>query len=174
MRISINSWHYKLADILFLMGPDENLCKYFWKVVIGLGVCWIIIPIGAVRNRFIGDDETVVTISLIGAYLGFVISLVILLASRKLDVALVFFGIILFVFAIPSGGLKLILMSITWYDRRTNYGSLSFWHPERESKKYKKWRGPNIFIEFLRAKKGKYCPRIDFVNDHNDGAREIG
>lgn len=44
IKVNRNSWHYKLANILFTIGRnDSNLCKYFWEVVISSTISLIII-----------------------------------------------------------------------------------------------------------------------------------
>ena len=40
LRISKNSWHYKVVDFLFF--ASDNLCMYFWQVVGGLGVIFVL------------------------------------------------------------------------------------------------------------------------------------
>jgi len=148
MKISTNTWHRKLNQFTYGDGPFEtyngkqintNLCKYFWRTVCSilllpliLGWRYLIPESFQIEHR----DMTVVIAILFG------IGLVAALAT----------GIWFLVFAPPAiigvfaGFVYLGFVIIDKYKERKSA------HP------YK----PSIFKEYIKAKKNKYCPIVEW------------
>jgi len=167
MRVSRNSWHYRLTDDIFWVDDRINLCKYFWLVVASIIVCFIVIPFKYVREQFGEPYDNIASLALAGVYIGTVFAIIALINNIRIDIVLFLFALPVIILGVISGALAGIVIGINAYDNRTNYGRQSFWNPERESNKYKiKEHKPNLLLEFIRAKKGKYCPRIEFTEDN--------
>ncbi len=167
MRVSRKSWHYKLADNIFWVSEHINLCKYFWMVVVSLAVCWIVIPFKYVRDQFGEPYDNIVSLAMAGGYIGLILMTVTMAFGMSIDHASFLFIFPVTIFGLVAGMIAGIVKGIDAYDNRTNYGRQSFWNPKHKSNKYKiKEYKPNLFMEFIRAKKGKYCPRIEFTEDN--------
>lgn len=122
MKISTDSWHYKLIDTISVNFPSENLCNYFWQLIFALIVSTILIT---------------------------VICFVTLL---MLSPVLQFFIELNPVYIIIGGVVDITLLSGTLIESI------------RERRKYSN-KKPSICIEYIKAKKHKYCPKIEFVEE---------
>lgn len=149
MIISKNSWHYKLLTdkmfgffnpVFYDMDISRSLCIYFWQVilVIALRILLAIIVISPLHVLLaFGLDGHVVTGSGILDIFFFINFLTGLIVSGLLGLSIVL------------GSLKLIYWKIEEY------------LPEKK-KQEKKPKQPNILVEYIKAKKEKVCPMIEF------------
>ena len=140
MKIKQSSWHYRLLEA-FSRYPSRSLCGYFWQVVSTL---LLYVP---------------VTILFIGALVG-------ILGFMFLMPIFSFFGI----FDISSGGyIGLLLWAFVLFAYlEEKYSVITNLHEkweDRSIRKEYKEKDPNIFFEWLKAKKSKVCPMLEFVRE---------
>lgn len=149
MKISRNSWHYRLQTRFFHTIPT-NLCQYVWRLlwsvlwslVFGLGVIIIgLFAIGilicvvwswilAFQGQFMWNTSTEHSMySVVG--LGFMVTI---------SIVVTFFICLL-------GKI---------------YGKLLALYPKQKKKIKKTKSRPNIFYAWLKAKKEKICPLIEY------------
>ncbi len=128
MKISKSSWHYKLIK-RYEEEPANNLCVYFWQVVLGL-----LIPV------FI--------IGAVSFIIFFIISDTLIFMSGVI-------GFILFV-------LFLVYVGLPLYDKYIEPFYNKYIKREPKPLKPKKDKKPNLTIEYLKAKKQKICPILEW------------
>ena len=142
MKVSRSAWHYEVVSegLFWVDGwfPSKSLCKYFWQVVgmvlVGLGSIMLVVsPIVALLTfPFISGSEATLVL-----FLQLMWALVggAVLAMIAL---LAFAGAVSLVF----GGGRLILSKALSRSIKTKH--------------------PSIVYSYLKAKKDKVCPIIDF------------
>ncbi len=118
MKIKRNSWHYKISNWGSWGGRNDNLCLYFWRLV--LKVLFVVVCICAIS--------------------GFIYLLCIDFYFRFAWVVVLYF--------LFSVGVSVLAV---WFTR-TQLGK----SPEIP--------GSNILIEYLKAKKAKICPLIEYTD----------
>lgn len=163
--LSKKSWHFWLYKQFFpvssySMRKMDNLCPYFWKVVL----CILILPVSFVLALpalifmlfFIDSENREPLGDVVGkgfavwVVLGLLISMVAMFFSN--NKAIEAFGLVGWVF----GGVLLLGAIISAvYDKLKN----------RVSSK------PTLLGEFLKAKKNKYCPKIQWDSEENKHER---
>ena len=146
MKVNKNSWHYRLltGDIFGIQGVNSwnvssSLCLYFWQVVFMLlwkGVALIFLTPFVINSLLI--------LPLVST-LGLITTGVIVQGDTGLTV-LVMELIVIIVFVIVLAGLSLY----TFLKDKTDLADVV----EKD---------PNLFVEYIKAKKNKLCPIIEFV-----------
>lgn len=148
MKVNKNSWHYRLltGEIFGIEGLNSwnvsnSLCVYFWQVVFVLlwkGVAlFFLIPF--VINGFL--IQPVIFI------FGWITTGIIVKGDIGLTI-LIMESVVITCFVIVCAGLSLH----TFLKNKTDLSE----DVEKE---------PNIFVEYVKAKKNKLCPMIEFVED---------
>lgn len=146
MKINRNSWHYKRADS-FTYIPSKSLCLYFWQVVWGIVFWWVITPVLAV----------VVAVLVFGclplAVGTFLLDLIdyIKTGSKWLD-------------AIRATGLG-YLFFLTFFALLAGF---AYYRKVRSRQKLKFKKEENLFVSYIKAKKQKICPIIEFTNGEDE------
>lgn len=142
MEISKQSWHYKLV-CNFNNEPSNSLCKYFWQVV-GSALIWLIMTV-------IGLSMAIVTTL-------FPIAAIIIAYFYPSDVIMEESFILSEVFI--GGALLLMVYAIvTMYWAVKRIGQFIY---RKYKKKAKPDKEPNVAIEYIKAKKQKICPTLNF------------
>ena len=146
MKVNKNSWHYRLltGDIFGIQGVNSwnvssSLCLYFWQVVFKLlwkGVALFFLTPFVINSLLI--------LPLVST-LGLITTGVIVQGDTGLTV-LVMELIVIIVFVIVLAGLSLY----TFLKDKTDLADVV----EKD---------PNLFVEYIKAKKNKLCPIIEFV-----------
>jgi hypothetical protein len=137
LRIGKNSWHYWL----WKLGRDENsrpknLCKYFWHIAI----VKVLLP--AILASFVLLGVATLGWLIWGHPVEFGVGLMLLVGGTAAVVGV-------------------IKLTETYVEHRRE---VAMTRPPKP-KKPKKEKKPNIFFEFLKARKRKMCPLIEVVDD---------
>lgn len=149
MIVDVNSWHYKMAKewVGDLDYPSNNLCGYFWEVVAGI----------------------LKTISIAIAFSFIMLSLGFIVVSPLVALFNMFFGFL----DAESGVYEAVHMAtvfiliagpyfvVDWLGKRASSLPASFNRKRVPKETPKK---PNLLFEYLKAKKQKICPIIEFKN----------
>ncbi len=145
MEIKISSWHYRLIKRTTMRRPADNLCEYFWELVF----CILMI-------------STIVGLGLVVGF-GFIAAMlapILYLFGIHMDSGLIGAGVGMwslgFIFLVIWGWGK--FTEIT----RDNKEAVS-----RHLHAYQ-WEKPNMFFEYVKAKKQKVCPRIMFIDESTE------
>lgn len=160
LKLSKGSWHYKMLLILkggyYFYHYDKkqkrlSLCKYFWTVVIGIfqypfTVMWRSLPLSIQDHDEAGKA--------IGVWLA--ICIVIEIVSRIIDPSWWWVGFTVFFIGLAFVGVIVGAISLFEFLEDKNY--------ERQMKRRIE-RKPSLFKEFIKAKKNKVCPCIEFVDE---------
>lgn len=146
MKINRNSWHYKRADS-FTYTPSKTLCLYFWEVVWGIVFWWVITPVFAV----------VVAVMVFGGLPGAAGSVFLdLFGYVKTDSKWVDA-----IWAIGTGYLFFLTLFAL-------IGGFYYYRKVRSRQKLKFKKDENLFVSYLKAKKQKVCPIIEFTNGEDE------
>lgn len=147
MKVNMNSWHYRLIENFLDGSPSNSLCVYFWQVVLRLvvggamglamwGFFGGLASAFIVKFGWIDPATTPVWIKLLAAGLG---------AFLVLAVFLVVLLIIGFtIYGVVAAFKTLRTMFEQWDEKR----------PEKDD---------NLIVAFVKAKKRKVCPMIEFT-----------
>ena len=144
MQLSRSSWHYKMVNRTCDQVDNLSLCVYFWKVVAATAV-WMLVAIGAVSlcicmlaataGLFMAMPGMMVTVGTLG-WLGTAI------AADSLA--------------------KYYLADLERYGKpRPWWGKILF---SLNSRNIKTPRYVSLTAAYLKAKKQKICPLIEWVN----------
>lgn len=137
MKISTNSWHYKVLGWAFkcsVRHDNVGICKYFWMVVASL-FWYVILSLGA--------------ISAVAVFSGW-IPILLWQWYTGVMVSQDFFEFSLAMFTVLSLGAGASLLVV-------------FGKPLLRKRKRKE--PPNILFEYVKAKKQKVCPLVEVVDD---------
>lgn len=158
MKISKNSWHYKMLNqgafgLFEKRYPSQSLCLYFWQVVYQIGALFLWLPFMGflfVSVFAVGPLLLVATWFLAGELLTSHQAVMQILPEMLAPmVAAGMLGLVLYVFVIVAffcAGLSVLPKKI-----RTNQAV--------DSK-------PSLVIEYVKAKKQKICPILEFTDDN--------
>lgn len=158
MNINKNSWHFKL-NMWFKSGNiwkiPTSLCPYFWTTVMHifliviavLFVCSLGFMFGA---PLLMNTGLVVFLGITSVFWQYVVATVLGIVSTAAFIAFLAFV----AFSIIYGGHHLQLM---YSDYKTRKGD------EREAAGLPRYKEPNILIAFIKARKEKLCPHLNFV-----------
>lgn len=174
MELSKNLWHAKLYNITYNTTLPQNLCPYFWKVILGLiifiplaviftplKILWLIKSIATNQSPnkisndgFLGETLLIAIVLDIALFCGF--NMVYMWFGNIFDDKVSVFEIfgILGYMLIIFGAIIVIEEKIK--KRRKKNRKLKYSLPK---KKY-----PNILKEFVKAKYNRYCPQIEWTN----------
>lgn len=136
MKISTDSWHYKLVDFIFKESwPSESLCIYFWQVVWScivtfLTSCMGTVILACIIYVFLYEPIVKTVEGSLGVYSYWLVWVFFCQKALK---------------HLPEDN---VVGEIFRYTPWTNK------NVDKE---------PNIVLEYIRAKKQKFCPKIDFV-----------
>ena len=137
MNISTKSWHYRFLNTFYSSPMPRSLCPYFWKLV------WASIVVGGATGAtlmaftLVGHKTMEYSVwTVLNTIISFAVGTVIVACTTAL-----------------SGGL---VFGSCW-----SFGKAK----ESVSKGVDKAKGTkaNIAVEFVKAKKEKVCPHIDYV-----------
>lgn len=141
MKVSTNSWLYRQAD-RFNWQVSNSLCLYFWQVVWAVIFFWIILPIlGTGAAAFIFGVLPVA----FGSGLQFLFQLE--LGNTEIQKYLWNLGMgyvaIIIIFSFTS----------------------AYWYWKECIRKEKPKKEDNLVVAYLKAKKRKVCPLIEFTEE---------
>ena len=143
MNISKRSWHYRYMDWLgFDVRGTHSLCIYFWKLVFALTYPPLLMGAGAL----IGLSVVVGVVALPLHYMGLID---LKLLPQLISGALIVCGV---------AGWVAVTLFLAWYlseyaHKRSIARRNSTTAPQQ----------PNVFIAYIKAKKQKVCPIIDYT-----------
>jgi hypothetical protein len=144
MNISKNTWHFGVVadDFFFMEGwyPSRSLCLYFWQVVMrlffGMGLGLLAAsPLATAIVSLTGTFDTASPLVKLYASFGVIVS--------------IFYGLILAGFIIYFG-----VQGIKWVKSKI----------PRKHKEPQEPKEPSIIIEYIKAKKDKVCPILNFTD----------
>lgn len=148
MKVNKNSWHYRLltGDIFGIQGVNywnvsSSLCLYFWQVV------FVLLWKGVALFFLIPFVINALLIMPLVSTLGVITTGVMLQEDTGL-IILVIELIVIIGFVITWAELSLY----TFLKDKTDLAEVV----EKE---------PNLFVEYIKAKKNKLCPIIEFVEE---------
>ncbi|WKV23441.1 hypothetical protein SEA1_gp0093 [Salmonella phage SEA1] len=156
MIINTGSWHCRLHDAIFdRHSRPKSLCPYFWKTVFCCFLTAIVISIAIFMFTFIGIDLVVWLAGMIGITSGFVIwpASTFVGAILCASIGAAAFGIIY--------GLVKIKETIKDKIADRRYAKYTEELERQKDPNYTPPK-PNIMVEFIRARKEKLCPYIDY------------
>ncbi len=145
MKVSTQSWHYRLADsISDSINPSKSLCVYFWQVIWGFVLWFILVPIFVV---------------IVGSLL--ILGIPGIIGKLTMD----FFDflpegseLVLGLWYIGVGYLAFLIMFLLM-------GVFVYWKEIVQPRKAKVVKEDNLFVAYVKAKKRKICPIIEFTGD---------
>ncbi len=145
MKVNMKSWHYRTASMMDWC-VSSNLCIYFWQVAFAAVVWWIFIPVLAICCA-------IALLALFPAGVGkFLLSLGtdnILTGDKWHD----------FFWSLGAGYVSIFVIFVCGFC--FYYFKEVFWKEKRKSKHKNKSDG--ILISYVKAKKEKICPIIEFT-----------
>ena len=136
MKIYYESWHYRFIDRWNRNWDNGTvtLCSYFWNFIFSFIVCFLVVASGTIFS-FLG------LWSLLAPILQFFT-----LQPERFIIAGYGLWIVIFIISLTLGYL--------WF-----YDNSEYMQKRRELAKCKQ---PNFVFEYIRAKKRKVCPIIEF------------
>ena len=176
MKINVNSWHYRFVDWVHGDVPN-SLCTYFWKLV----VAFIVTPVGAALIEAFKMENG----------LRFIMLLILASLSIPLYTTAYFTGFYggiqvtttadgdhLYTELVPYAFVIATVYYFICICNMINFVMSSMFLCAILVDKYKsahpKIRVPkgegegNIVKEFIKAKKNKYCPKLEFISDDEE------
>ena len=163
MNINEKSWHCRVHDFAFdKYSRPHSLCPYFWKVVFALFCITTLITLSSIAFTLVGWELAagwlvkfgITSVWAIGAS-GFIIG-----AVGTLGLVGALFGAL---FGAPYGIAKLKdLIKDKIHDHRYKE-----YVQELEARKDPNYVPPkkSILMEFIRARKEKFCPSLTFTKE---------
>ena len=144
MNLSKNTWHFKVVEdeFCFMEGWDasRSLCLYFWQVVmrlffgIGLGLL-AVSPLVTIITYVTDTTHSAPFLIHFYSFIGFIVSF------------FYFFVLGITICCCTIEGVK-------WVARKF----------PRKYKEPKEPKEPSIIIEYIKAKKAKVCPMLNFTD----------
>lgn len=135
MQIKTSSWHYRLIQF-WQLGVPEGLCQYIRKVILAI----LLFPMSAVGFVFF---------AVLGAFT--LMSMIVPIATEVSPLLFIFGWTVALCAAVHIGAYK------------RAQGTQGFWTRDL----FKRNQGcvePNIFIQYLKAKKEKVCPKVEYID----------
>jgi hypothetical protein len=145
---SEDSWHFKLNKRLYTYVKGDSLCVYFWRTVLAIAI-WVFIAIVACFFIF----------SMLSVFFQFVFPSI---DSKFANVGAVIWVILLL-------GFRSMMMDELRYIRRHQYqGEKDPWWGKVLFEidwtcTSKRCKSPSLFWAWLKAKKEKVCPQIEWT-----------
>lgn len=183
IKFTKNTWHYKLVTFVFgkhyfsgekyykgkwiKKGYDTSLCEYFWTVVLCSLIFpfkgfWGILPYG------VKEHEDIIKVLLIWLIISALIHAFVVFKGIGIpEVQIWYLGIVIYFggIGVALAGIGFIagVMKINdkydeWLKKRLEV------HLNRKPKIKK----PSLALEFIKAKKSKICPCIQFVDEEKE------
>lgn len=159
MKIKRTSWHAKFYKAIYVTDTlPTNLCPYFWKLVLAV----ITLPITSVSffgkcYRF-ADRFSWLAITIFIEHVVFAIGLCFSLMFGLVPIK----GLFTFHDFLIANGMGIVgvagiaLIMFTWC-------KVAEYNDRRMAKvKAPKVKQPNVLVEFVKAKKNKHCPMIEW------------
>lgn len=185
MKINTNSWHVKLHKYIWTGNLPDNLCPYFWRIVISL-IFFIPALISRLPLYLAWLFEMLFKLKRINYEDSELLKLLNGCNDRSLEnmYGIVMFSLLSFVFFIGFTEYQLF-KKITGYSFDQFYYSIAFkinlvvcialmfylaasgykrWILNDKSSKTNAEKTPNLLKEFIKAKYHKYCPKIEWVD----------
>jgi len=150
MELKLNSWHSRLYQHFYGVDPPENLCPYFWKIILAL-VLVVPVEIFCIPRtilKLVRKDASLITDfpKILTSFILYTLLAVVIILS---------FPILYYIFNVGGladqaeagiilWGLVIIVTGCLWLFTRERNESSS----------------PNIFTEYIKASYHKYCPKI--------------
>lgn len=155
MKLSTKSWHAMLYNWVYRDNLPNNLCPYFWKIIIGLilvipfTILALPILIYSLIDKYVDDDMNLFMQGIAGFFIYLVLGICFIILSPFLNMI--------------GMNLPQQLISGGWFliGFIGSCGIIALIKKSREKSKSKE-KSPNIFKEFIKAKYNKYCPKIDW------------
>lgn len=193
MKLNPRSWHAELYCNAYGKDYDQlpnNLCPYFWKLIIILvllPITWPVALFNRIEGRSYSGYATMgmpLFIAVLFSFAGLPAGVPILInfhlpPDQRFDDLYHRFGAlapivcveigymaIIFMLAIIILNIKLIafiIKSLPKNPQKKVYPQPLSWDPPAPKKTHK----PNILIEFIKAKYNNYCPKIDWQEKQN-------
>lgn len=168
MKIKVKSWHYWLYRNTY-QGTPKSLCPYFWKLlfaIIMLPLTWVGYLFPGTRegkNMFLNFIITFMFMALlvVGHGVGmenypesnsFIATIIGLGLLTGVSLIIILAGLLIF------GLIHAIREGVTYIEDKRYYKHLKELEKGKEPKKY-------ILIEWWKAFKSKYCPKLEIAND---------
>lgn len=156
MNISKKSWHYKMN--MFFSDQNEyriptSLCPYFWKTTFFVFMTAMAVSMLSLFSWAMGEG----VFSWIMAYFGISLGAI----ASAVPSALIGAVLILTVFALIFG----LFFGGGWVKNKIvdKFDEIKEQKEEERIKLGLPKKEPNLLISFIKAKKQKFCPNIDFV-----------
>lgn len=153
MKISKNSWHYKLNRFWWPVSRPQSLCTYFWSTVAAL-----VVTVGAVVSTIFVAFCTLFAAGAMGYFM-------VTFEFPRINTVSVWQ--LVFLYSWAGVGLFALICYITT--------QIADWHTTRKHEKYirdlkafvegKPEKEPNVFWAYLKAKKEKVCPFIEYTDE---------
>lgn len=161
MKIRTNSWHYRMLYFFDVHSVKYDygtvsLCRYFWMVVLWLGIATALF----VFASFLAASM----LSVVYALLTLITPLS--LPAINADDALTLFGALITIGSICWIATIIVGVIVAQQEFQvfSRVGERIYRKPvDRE---------PGLFMSWLRAKKEKVCPLVEFVSEEDDAARD--
>lgn len=135
MQIKTSSWHYRLIQF-WQLGVPEGLCQYIRKVILAI----LLFPMAVM--------------GLVVLAVAIAFTLMSMVAPLITEVSIVLF----------IAGWTVALCTATHVGAyKRAQGTQGFWTRDL----FKRNQGcvePNIFIQYLKAKKEKVCPKVEYID----------
>lgn len=152
MIINRNSWHYKVA----IFGENEystpkSLCPYFWCIVFKLFMASCVIAALLMASWLLGSAILTAILTALGITFAGVVAVVSSTATGAVAIAGIFGGAFLGFMGISS--LKHIIKEKLDTRRRIKRFEAAEAGIELQ---------PNVFVEFIKTRKSKMCPMLEF------------
>lgn len=155
MKINVNSWHYKLNDFMGFDKRNTNFCKYFWTTLFHLLIALSVVSVFSFVLFIFGYGfydlyqntfQSYFHYNDLGEFhrlmLGFFVTIIIVFTG---------FGLVFLV------GVTASKIQDNMREKQVQRYR-EYLNGQRES-----WnKDSNILVEFLKAKKQKICPRIEY------------
>jgi len=144
MKVDVNSWHYRMVCRMN-MTPSKSLCVYFWQAVWCTFMLCLVFP--AILLFMLVGAVAFAPIPL-GDFILWVFG-----AGVNID------GLNSYLLRLGVGYAAIILMFVFWI-------LCAYWEERRIKIVEKKEDG--IFVSYVKAKKSKICPIIEFTDGDED------
>ena len=163
MKASTKSWHYLLYRSTYVKYPPNNLCPYFWSLIIAI---LLYIPITILRlpelirmlimERKIEIDEKT---SAMGANMWVIITILSGFTILHINLIKAMFNTYSYDSSLANITVIIDLIIIAIVAGHLIYKNIYEKEPNKET---------NIVEEFIKAKYYKYCPKIEWVDEKMD------
>ena len=173
IKINQNSWHVRCYELMYGVNQlPNNLCAYFWKAVLAVllyPVFFILeLPKRIIDNKefkkdrfkgYFGNIHWLVGICIYVGLFCIYCMIAIFFIGLATDVISPI-GVISWLILVVVGIMLLVEKFDEWRKERKRIQRM-----KNGLKPIYKEDKPNIIVEYFKAWKGKYCPKITFYNN---------